>query len=295
MSGWMLPVDKSEGPTSFDAVAVARRVSGERRIGHTGTLDPFASGLLLLLGGPATRLCSYLLDEEKEYEGVLHLGRRTDTGDPTGRVLEERPLPAGLTIEDLRSAAGRFVGRIRQTPPAFSAVKVGGERLYRRARRGLDARAPEREVEVLAFEIRGFDPPRASFAVCCGRGTYIRRLGEDLGEALGCGAFVETLRRTRVGRFSASEAIGLDDLRAMRREDLPARLRPAEEVLAEWPSVALDPEGARRVRHGLPVDRDAVVGSAPAGGLLVLLGPDGGLVAVAEARANGPIHPIRVF
>jgi len=295
MSGWILPVDKPEGPTSFDVVALARRASGERRVGHTGTLDPFASGLLLVLGGPATKLCPFLLDEEKEYEGVLRLGTRTDTGDPTGRVIDERALPTGLTIDDLQRAASRFVGRIRQAAPAFSAVKVGGERLYHRARRGLEVKAPEREIDVHAFEIRAYDPPRASFAVRCGRGTYIRRLAEDLGEALGSCASLETLRRTRIGRFIAAGAIGGEELRTISRDDLLARVLPAEDALAGWPSGTLDAEGARRVRHGLAIDRDAVRGSGPDEGRLVLIGPDGGLVAVAEARAGGSIRPIRVF
>jgi tRNA pseudouridine55 synthase len=295
MSGWLLPVDKPEGPTSFDVVALARRASGERRVGHTGTLDPFASGLLLVLGGPATKLCPFLLDEEKEYDGVLLLGRRTDSGDPTGRVIDERALPPGLTLDDLRRAASRFVGRIRQAAPAFSAVKVGGERLYHRARRGLEVKAPEREIDVHAFEILAYDPPRVSFRVRCGRGAYIRRLAEDLGEALGSCASLEALRRTRIGRFTAAEAIRAGDLRAISRADLAARRLPAGDALAGWPSGRLDAEGTRRVRHGLAIERDAVGGRGPDEGRLVLLGPDGALVAVAEAGAGGTIRPIRVF
>jgi tRNA pseudouridine55 synthase len=299
MSGWLVLVDKPPGPTSFDAVAVVRRASGEKRVGHTGTLDPFASGLLVLLGGRATKLSPFLLDHEKEYEGCLRLGVRTDTGDLEGRVVEERPVPAGLTPDDLRGAASRFVGRTSQVPPAYSAVKVGGERLYVRARRGEAVEARPREIEVSAFEITGAEIPRAWFRVRCGRGTYIRRLAEDLGAALGTCAHLESLRRTRVGPFAVEEAAGLAAVSALSREAFAELLRPAVEALPDWPRFVIGDAVARRVRDGrAPSALDVGAGRA-APHRACLLSADGTLVALVgggeSVAGTGTLRLLRVL
>jgi len=288
MSGWLVLLDKPPGPTSFDAVAAVRRVSGEKRVGHTGTLDPFASGLLILLGGRATKLTPFLLDHEKEYEGCLRLGVRTDTGDVEGRVVEEGTVPAGLTPDDLRGAASRFVGRTSQIPPAYSAVKVGGERLYARARRGEAVEARPREIEVGAFEITGTEFPRAWFRVRCGRGTYVRRLAEDLGAAVGSCAHLESLRRTRVGPFTVEEAAGLAAASALSREAFAGLLRPAVEALPDWPRFVVGEAVARRVRDGRAPSASEVGAGSDVPDRACLLSADGTLVALVGGGESGP-------
>lgn len=186
-------------------VDIVRRALGTRRVGHTGTLDPFAAGLLVMVVGRATRLVPFAATWKKSYEGRIRLGVTTDTDDGTGRVLSEKP----VTVD--RAAVERvldgFRGRYRQRPPAYSAVKVDGERAYRRARRGEAVEPSEREVEIAALEVTAFDLPDVEFRATVGGGTYLRSLARDIGERLGCGAHLAALRRTRVGPFRLEDAV----------------------------------------------------------------------------------------
>jgi tRNA pseudouridine55 synthase len=238
-------VDKPEGPTSHDVVAAARRAFRTRRVGHAGTLDPFASGLLPLLLGRGTRLMPYLVGLSKRYEGTIRLGVRTDTDDPTGRVIATDEAWHEVDQARLAEAAAALTGQIAQVPPAYSAKKLAGVPAHRRARRGevvsLDARA----VDVLRFTVRERSGPDVRFEADVGSGTYVRALARDLGEALGCGAHLRALRRTRVGPFDVRDAATLD------------RLPPAPAALADAvPHLArrvLEDAEHHAIRQGRPI------------------------------------------
>ncbi len=254
----VLPVDKPEGVTSHDVVAAARRALGTRRIGHTGTLDPFASGLLLLCVGPATRLAEYLIGLPKAYRATLRLGITTDTDDRTGEVVEESAGWQGLTREAVEAALETQRGRIRQVPPAYSAKKIAGRRAYDRARRGEAVELAPVEVEVYRLEVVSIDLPEVVFEVECSSGTYIRAIARDVGAVLGVGGHLSTLRRTRIGRHDVRGAVPLsrlDDESAVQ----PAWLSPLE-ALSHMPRIDVDAEDAAALRNGRRVrrpDRDA--------------------------------------
>ncbi|MCU0307815.1 MAG: tRNA pseudouridine(55) synthase TruB [Thermoleophilia bacterium] len=261
-------VDKPAGPTSHDVVAGVRRRLGGRavKVGHAGTLDPFATGLLVLLSGRATRLAPYLVGLDKAYLATVRLGATSDTGDPEGPVREVAPPPPAVAV---RGAVAGMAGAQRQRVPAYSAVKVGGERLYRRARRGEAVEAPERDVTVHAIDLLGYDEALglAELEVVVSTGTYVRQIAADLGERLGCGGYCQALRRTRVGALAVGDAAAPDAVP-------PAgRLAPAR-ALAHLPARELTPAEAAAVAHGRPVPGE---GDGP-----VALVVGGDLVAVAE-------------
>jgi tRNA pseudouridine55 synthase len=249
----VLNVDKPAGATSFSVVAHLRRVSRARRVGHAGTLDPLATGVLPILFEAATRLSEFALRLPKTYEADVHLGFRTATDDAEGELEEVAPA-GGVTGDDVRAALGRFVGRIKQEPPAFSAVKVDGQRSYKRARHGDLTRPAARLVEIHAADLLDFRPgerPVARIRVTCGSGTYLRSLARDLGEALGVGGYLGQLSRTAYGGLRVDAAVPLADL-----IDLDAVLRhllPAEAVLPEMQPVRLTAEQEAQVRQGRPV------------------------------------------
>jgi tRNA pseudouridine55 synthase len=285
----VLVVDKAEGPTSHDAVARVRRTLGERRVGHTGTLDPFASGLLVLCLGPATRLAEYVSALDKEYLAVVRLGRRTNTHDREGEVVAECDAWTGVASADLERALGAFVGPLLQQPPQFSAKKVGGVAAYRKARRGEVVELAPAAVTVHALVLESFEPPLARVRVVCSSGTYVRALARDLGDALGVGAHLTELRRTRVGPFRVEDAAppeALDD-----RAALLTRVIPPARALAHLPSVSLGEQDVRRLAHGQEIDApgDPLPEGRP---LAVLRG--GALVAVATS-VGGRLRPRKVF
>ena len=284
----VLPVDKPEGPTSHDVVAMTRRHLGTRRVGHTGTLDPFASGLLLLCIGSATRIAEYLTALPKRYEAVAVLGVETDTDDRTGTPVVESDAWRSLRPAEVEAAFTMQVGERMQVPPTYSAKKVGGERSHRRARRGEAVEAEPVPVRIHSLTIERFEPPEVHFEVTCSSGTYIRAIARDAGRHLGCGAHLAALRRTAIGDHRVSDALALERLGD--GDAVAAHLLSPLEALSHLPVVALDTESARRIGHGMAVE-------APAGcqkGVPLALVRAGDLVAIGEAD-NGRIRPRKVF
>jgi tRNA pseudouridine55 synthase len=244
----LLLVDKPSGMTSHDVVDVVRRSLGTRKVGHAGTLDPMATGLLVLGVGRATRLLRYLGDLPKSYEGTGRCGEETDTLDADGEVVQRAPVE--VSLPDIQRACAALVGESMQTPPAYSAVKVGGRKLYDAARRGDVLVAPARQIRVDAFEASGFDGRDFGFRVTCSGGTYVRALIADVGRALGCGAHLIRLRRTAIGSLRVEEA----------RPPGEGALQPVERAVRHLPAIRLEPEEARAAAHGRPLGPSGIVG-----------------------------------
>lgn len=284
----VLRVDKAEGPTSHDVVAMARRALRVRRIGHTGTLDPFASGLLLLCIGWATRIAEYLVGLPKTYLAVARLGEVTDTDDRTGTVMEATDAWRALTEDRIEEAFHALIGRIRQVPPRYSAKKVAGERMYRSARRGEEVRAEAVEVEIHSLDVLSIELPFVRFRVECSSGTYVRAIARDVGHALGVGAHLTELRRTRIGTHDVAGAVpsdALTDESALRT----AWLTPLE-ALSHLPVVELSAADAGRIAHGMSI-------VPPPGAITsgtVALAREGQLLAVADAHPDR-LSPRKVF
>jgi tRNA pseudouridine55 synthase len=274
-----LPVDKPAGPTSHDIVAVARRGLGERRIGHTGTLDPFATGVLLLCIGAATRLAEYLAGLDKTYEATARLGIRTDTLDRTGEVVATSEAWTTLGTAEVRAAFEDQIGRRPQLPPAYSAKKVAGRRSYELARAGEDVVPAAVEVAIHDLTVLSVDPPFVRFALRCSTGTYVRAVARDAGEALGVGAHLTELRRTAIGPFTADRAIPADQL--AEPAAVAAALVSPLEALSHLPVVQLDARGAENIRHG----RGIVAPDGTDRGTVVLAA-DGAVVAMAESDGS---------
>ena len=242
----MALVAKPGGPTSHDVVDQVRRALGLRRVGHLGTLDPFAAGLLVVVVGRATRLAPYAADWTKSYEGVIRLGRTTATDDATGPTAGASDAWQSLDRARVEAAVAQFRGAYEQRPPAYSAVKVEGERAYRRARRGVAVALAARPVLVSALELVCFAPPDVAFRATVSGGTYLRGLARDVGEELGCGAHLATLVRTRVGPFRLEDGVMPERLTA-------GDLRDPATLVAELPRRDLDDAGRTAVMHGRPV------------------------------------------
>ncbi|MBI4878308.1 MAG: tRNA pseudouridine(55) synthase TruB [Planctomycetes bacterium] len=292
MTDGILVINKPVGATSHQVVAAVRRVSGEGRIGHTGTLDPMASGVLVLCAGRATRLAEFLSGCDKCYCGTVRLGSATDTYDATGKVLAQAPVLAGQ--EQVEEALQPFRGRIRQRPPAFSALRSAGRRAYKLARAGEPVELAEREVHVYELRLLEYCPPDATLLVRCSAGTYVRSLAHDLGERLGCHGHLAALRRTACGVFTIDDARPLDLVEGGRLQEF---LLPMEAGLRDWPALALDAEEARLLANGrtLPL-RGAAREQAVAGRLLRAHGPDGALLAIVEPDPEaGVLRPRKVF
>lgn len=274
-----MPVVKPAGPTSHDIVAAVRRALGGVRTGHLGTLDPFADGVLVVVVGRATRLAQFAGGWTKTYEGVMRLGVTTDTDDPTGAPVATSEAWRALTPEAVAAAFSRFHGTFSQRPPAFSAVKIAGERAYRRARRGESVAPSARDVTVFGLELAAFEPPDVRFRATVGGGTYLRSLARDVGEALGCGAHLAALTRTAVGPFGLADAVAPD---AVTAQDV----RPVDVLVADLPRHDLTDAERESVVHGRAVTEGRGVGD---GGRVALFhGRE--LVAVAEA-VDGVLRP----
>lgn len=252
LNSGILLVDKSSGPTSHDVVAAIRRGTGEKRVGHAGTLDPLATGLLVILLGAATRLSEYLLAKDKRYLARVRFGQTTNTYDAAGEITSTSE--AVPSREQVEAALAAFRGAIQQRPPAFSAVKRGGQRAYALARRGAAVELEPRPVIIHQLSIVEWSPPECSLDVTCSAGTYIRSLAHDLGQALGCGAFLAALRRTASGHFRLEDAVALEALRAaFAAGDWQRHLLPMETALPDLPEVHLSEAEAQRVLHGATV------------------------------------------
>ena len=249
----ILNVRKPRGWSSFDVVALVRRLSHQRRVGHAGTLDPAAEGVLPICLGQATRIVEYLVDAPKTYRAQVRLGATTDTYDAWGTVVATAD-PSGVTEAALREALSAFAGEIQQVPPMYSALKHRGVPLYRYARAGETVERQPRRVLIHRLELLAFEPPLASIEVECGRGAYIRTLAHDLGQGLGCGAHLETLLRTRLGAFSLDTALEPGALReAFRSDTWPDLLLPIDSVLLDWPAAIIGEGSERLTRQGRPL------------------------------------------
>ena len=231
----VLLVDKPTDHTSHDVVARLRRKLNMKRIGHAGTLDPMATGLLIMLIGKATRISQYLISLDKEYEGTITLGQTTDSQDADGEVMETRPVPP-LTEAEVRTAMNTFLGDQYQMPPMYSAIKIGGVPLYKSARKGEDVVREPRFIRVMSFDLTRFALPQLDFRLRSSKGTYVRTIAHDLGQKLGCGAHLTALRRTATDRFNISQAMTLDAIEALPIPEIERRLIPVYEAA---PSVAL--------------------------------------------------------
>ena len=249
MINGILNVYKEAGYTSHDVVAKLRGICRQKKIGHTGTLDPDAVGVLPVCLGNATRLCDMLTDKSKEYEAVLLLGKVTDTQDISGKVLEEHPVPA--EEEKAVEAVLSFLGKYEQIPPMYSALKVNGKKLYELARAGKEVERAGRPVEIRQIEILSAALPEITFRVVCSKGTYIRTLRHDIGARLGCGGTMKSLKRTRVGLFTIDNALRLDELEKLAHEDrLEEQVIPVEAMFAELPSVTIQNPFRRLLENG---------------------------------------------
>ena len=296
MDGVLL-IDKPSGPTSHDVVARVRSVSGERSVGHTGTLDPRATGLLALVLGKATRLASVLSGSDKTYLATVRLGSTTDTDDADGSVTST----SGSRPDDhaIDAALGQFIGAFDQMPPNHSAKKVGGHKAYDLARRAEPVVLKTAPVTVRSLHRTGRDGDLISLVVTASAGFYVRALARDLGQALGCGAHLDALRRTTVGRFDVAQALPLDAAERL-GPALAAHILSPADALGDFPSVTVNADGLRRVLHGNPLSPDhlqgraiPVAGSAPSMRVRVLA-DDGHLLALAASR-GGALHPTVVL
>ena len=246
----VLVVDKPVGLTSHDVVQIVRKGTNIRRAGHTGTLDPRASGVLVILIGPAVRLSEYVSASDKRYQAVIRLGATTDTYDADGRIVSTSPVDK-LNEEQFEDSLQAFVGEIEQVPPPYSAVKVKGRKAYEMAREGEEIDLAPRRINVYSLELLEWAPPEAVIDVYCSSGTYVRSLAHDLGEKLGVGAHLIGLRRTKSGRFTLRDAVPLRKLReAFEDGNWYQYLIPAAEALSDWPEVELQHEQVEAIRHG---------------------------------------------
>lgn len=282
----ILNVDKPLGSSSHEVVVAIRNLSGQRKAGHAGTLDPLATGVLLVCLGKATRVSQFLMDTRKTYRATLRLGVSTTTHDAEGEVIARASVDIGQ--QEIQSALQHFVGRIDQVPPAYSAIKMGGKRLYDLARQGIPVQVPSRKVDIYRIEVSEWEPPTVTLTVECGPGTYVRALARDLGGALGCGAYLAGLRRTQSGQFTADQSVSLSELAAASAAgNLVSYLHPLDAAFAHLPAVHLDAGSAYRLALGQAVpdprhDQDAADGAegqearayAP-GGLFVALAVKG--------------------
>ncbi len=294
VSDGLLLADKGPGVTSFQVVAHLRRTLGVPKVGHGGTLDPMATGLLPILLGEATKLTQYVQGQDKEYLATIRLGVATDTLDATGTVTVERPVPPLLAAE-VQVALGRFVGEIEQVPPMYSALHAGGKRLHELAREGIAVERAPRRVHVHAFELIECAPPRLRVRVACGSGTYVRSLAADLGEALGCGGHVEALARTRVGALRLSDAAPWALVQGGDVATLAGHVRPPDRAVAHLPAVSVAPESGRRLAHGQAVPQSELgqaVSPATPGPCRVYVGAS--FLGIGELSPHG-LRPLRLL
>ena len=291
----VLLLDKPVGLSSNDALIKAKRLLRAKKAGHTGTLDPFATGLLPLCFGEATKFSQDLLDADKTYETVLHLGLTTATGDTEGEVIATREV--GVTREQIEAVLPRFRGAIQQVPPMYSALKRDGKPLYEYARAGITLEREARPVTIHLLEFIDFQAPYLRLRVSCSKGTYIRVLGEDVGEALGCGAHLQALRRTQVGHLALSQSITLEMLEGLPEEQRQALLAPVDALLSSFPKIGLNDDLAKRFLHGqrLALGKEQLVLPETLGRFRVYRESDGQLLGSAQLQEYSILAPERLI
>jgi tRNA pseudouridine55 synthase len=286
----LLIVDKPTGLTSHDVVAVVRRATGERSIGHLGTLDPMATGVLPLLLGNYTRLAQFFGQAEKVYTGAIRFGFATDTFDAEGEPVAPAA-PLTHSLEDLRSLAARFHGAMDQVPPIYSAKKINGVPAHKLARAGKDVPVKPARIFIHNFELTGLEGDLATFNMHVSAGGYVRSVAHELGELAGCGAHLASLRRTRAGDFSLDHAITLDDLKSLQVAGIEARLPHPRTLIPTMPSVIVDEQTAGRIRNGMQVN---VAEFSPAAQVKLFSSPRD-LLAIAQRVAGTLVQPIVVM
>ena len=291
----ILNLDEPAGWTSFDVVRFVRGRCGERRVGHAGTLDPAATGVLPVLIGQSTRLVEYLVDATKAYEATIELGVATDTYDGEGDVTA-RADASGVSREQVEAALEAFRGDFLQVPPAYSALKRDGVPLYKRARRGETVELEPRPVRVYQLYITQWEPPSLSLHVECAKGFYVRSLAHDLGVTLGAGGMLSGLRRSRVGAFRVEDAVGLEELRAdFEAGDWQRHLFAPDEVLLHWRAAILREENAARLRNGQHVRFEPVGKPDEGDGLCRAYSTDGNFLGIARVSEGEALVPEKMF
>lgn len=298
----ILLIDKEKGKTSFDAVRMIRKILKCKKTGHSGTLDPFATGLLIILLGQGTKLSSYIMGGKKKYRAEIRLGIETDTCDPTGTIVKEAPVP-DMGFESITEIIPLFKGVIEQTPPAFSALKVNGERAYKLARKGIEVELKKREVTVYSIDIVDIRLPLVTLDVSCSAGTYIRSLAADMGRKLGTVAHLRNLRRLSSGLFNVDDALALEKLDSFASENFLSRIIPLHESLSDMNTVKLDDHLAEKVRNGYRLTWEELTENVESSDVLnghIKLVSDSNLVAIIEidrssARENSWLRKLKVF
>jgi tRNA pseudouridine55 synthase len=296
-------LDKNDGETSFEVVKKVRRILKIKNVGHAGTLEPFATGLLVVLLGQGTKLCPYLLSARKKYLATLTLGAETDTQDRTGRILWKRPV-SEIRPERIKEKALGFVGEVEQIPPIFSAVKHRGKRAYEFAREGIKIQLKKRKVKIYSLDVMSVNLPDVTIEVVCSRGTYIRTLAADLGKELGCGAYLRALRRLSIGSFDLEDALNLkNDGSGASYDELHDKVIPLRESLPHMNEIEVDAQMARRLRHGYQPERGELILSnhfpdSCEGYVKVVQGPE--LVTILKVHSSlgnhgGRLEIMRVF
>ena len=286
----LLVLDKSSGLTSHDVVAIVRRATGERSIGHLGTLDPMATGVLPLLLGKHTRLAQFFGKAEKHYTGTIRFGFATDTYDADGTPASE-PAPLTLTLDELRKLAVPFHGEINQVPPVFSAKKINGVPAHKLARAGQDVPVKPARITIHNFELTSLNGDTAEFMMHVSAGGYVRSVAHELGALAGCGAHLASLRRTQAGDFTLAQAITLDELKSLSIAEIESRLPHPRTLLPEMPSLIVDEQTAGRIRNGMQVN----VPDYSAAPLLKLFSTPRDLLAIAQRVAGTLVQPTVVL
>ena len=289
----ILLLDKPTGMSSNAALQTVKRLFNANKAGHTGNLDPLATGLLPICFGEATKISSYLLDSDKRYIGTCKLGVRTRTADSEGEVLETRPV-GNLTEQQVKQVLQGFIGQIEQIPPMHSAVKINGTPLYKLAREGKEIERKSRRVSIYQLEMLRLEGDELDIDVHCSKGTYVRTLAEEIGEALGCGAHLNALRRTASGPFELEQAVTMAELAHLAEdgyEALDSLLLPPEEALSDWPMVSLSQNSAYYLQQGQAVQ----VPKAPSSGWVRLRRDDGQFLGIGQILEDGRVAPKRLI
>lgn len=291
----VLLLDKAAGYSSNDVLIKAKRFLNALKAGHTGTLDPFATGLLPLCFGEATKFAQDLLDADKIYEATIHLGITTETGDTEGAVIESRKVD--ITRDKIETILSRFLGDIDQIPPMYSALKRDGKPLYEYARAGIILERQARRVTIHTLDLLAYQAPYLKIRVACSKGTYIRVLGQDIGAALGCGAHLQALRRIQIGMLQIDKAITLEKLAATSETERTCLLAPVDALLSSFPALTLSSSLAQRFLHGqrLALDKEGVILPEQHGRVRVYRDYDGQLLGTAQLMTYGVLAPERLI